>query len=240
MPKNPFYFSHDYNARHDKKIAALVREFKSSGYGVFWCAAEILHEEGGEVELDDLCISSIAKDLNEDFELVKNILERCVSTFKLFNISEHNILTANRVKNNLQKRKDISEIRSKAGKNGAIAKHLPSKSVAIAKQMQAKERKGNKRKVNKIVFNTMPLPENFNGLPEIKIGAVIELMKILKQIDVSKSQINGLWSVFKIQNLTGKKYYGSEDDVYSHFINWVKTQNIDKSTLPNVEKKMVF
>lgn len=81
-------------------------------------------------------------------------------------------------------------------------------------------------KESKEIFNTMPLPESFNGLPDMKVGAVIELMKIIKQVDVSKEQVIGLWSVFKIQNLTGKKYYGSEDDVYSHFINWSKTQNV--------------
>lgn len=76
------------------------------------------------------------------------------------------------------------------------------------------------------IFNTMPLPESFNGLPDMKVGAVVELMRIIKQVDVSKEQVLGLWSVFKIQNLTGKKYYGSADDVYSHFINWSKTQNV--------------
>jgi len=79
-------------------------------------------------------------------------------------------------------------------------------------------------------FNKMPLPENFNGLPDMKVGAVIELMRILKQVDVSKEQVLGLWSVFKVQTLTGKKFYQDEDAVYSHFINWSKTQNLS----PNV------
>jgi len=89
-----------------------------------------------------------------------------------------------------------------------------------------KYNKDKEGKESKEIFNTMPLPENFNGLPDMKVGAVIELMKIIKQVDISKEQVIGLWSVFKIQNLTGKKYYGSEDDVYSHFINWSKTQNV--------------
>lgn len=52
----------------------------------------------------------------------------------------------------------------------------------------------------------MPLPENFNGLPEIKIGSVIQLFKITKQTDISKQDVSGLWEVFKIQNLTGKNF----------------------------------
>jgi hypothetical protein len=80
-------------------------------------------------------------------------------------------------------------------------------------------------------FNKMPLPENFNGLPDIKVGAVVELMKILKQVDVSKEQVLGLWSVFKVQTLTGKKFYADEDAVYSHFINWSKTQNVTPASI---------
>jgi len=83
-------------------------------------------------------------------------------------------------------------------------------------------------KENKKVFIQMPLPENFNGLPEIKKGSVIQLLKITKQIDVTDADVKGLWEVFKIQNLTGKKFYKDEDDVYSHFTNWAKNQKIEK------------
>jgi len=84
-------------------------------------------------------------------------------------------------------------------------------------------------------FNTKPLPTDFNGLPEMKIGAVIELLKITKQVDVSNTQVTGLWNVFKIQNLSGEKYYKNEDEVYSHFINWSKTQKIENGV--TVSKK---
>jgi len=85
----------------------------------------------------------------------------------------------------------------------------------------------------KIVFNTMPIAKNFNGLPEIKIGSVIELFRITKQTDISSEQVSGLWEVFKIQTLHGKKYYANPDEVYSHFINWSKKQNIENGTGSN-------
>lgn len=84
-----------------------------------------------------------------------------------------------------------------------------------------------RKQEDKKVFINMPLAENFNGLPEIKTGAAIQLLKITKQIDASPEQINGLWNVFKIQHLTGKKQYADDDDVYSHFINWVKDKKIN-------------
>ena len=142
MGKDTYYFSHDYNARNDKKISALVREFKSAGYGIYWCTAEMLHEEGGTMDWDELTISSISKDLNEDFELVKKVVEKCSSTFKLFTLTTDNILTANRVVRNLEKRKEISKVRSDAGRLGANAKQM----LANAEQNVAKERKGKEKK----------------------------------------------------------------------------------------------
>ncbi len=79
------------------------------------------------------------------------------------------------------------------------------------------------------LFINMPTAAEFNGLPEIKIGSVIQLLKITKHVDISSDDVLGLWEVFKVQNLTGKKFYSDEDAVYSHFINWAKTQNIKEN-----------
>ena len=40
MPKDTFYFSHDYNARNDEKIKRLIRKHGMQGYGVFWSIVE--------------------------------------------------------------------------------------------------------------------------------------------------------------------------------------------------------
>ena len=96
------------------------------------------------------------------------------------------------------------------------------------KRQQTTTNKNDKEDKNdKEVFITMPTFEQFNGLPEMKVGAVIQLFQITKQTKVSKEDVNGFWNIFKIQNLTGNKFYKDEDAVYSHFINWVKTQRID-------------
>lgn len=108
------------------------------------------------------------------------------------------------------------------------------------KEEELEEKEG---KEEKECFNTMPLAENFNGLPDIKIGSVIELFRITKQTDVTNEDVSGLWEVFKIQNLHGKKYYPNADEVYSHFINWSKKQNIEtngKSKTSTVGKDFKF
>lgn len=97
-----------------------------------------------------------------------------------------------------------------------------------------------RKQEDKKIFINMPLAENFNGLPELKTGAAIQLLKITKQIDATPDQINGLWNVFKIQHLTGKKHYNDNDDVYSHFINWVKDKKIDiKKTIEQVKTGII-
>jgi hypothetical protein len=71
-------------------------------------------------------------------------------------------------------------------------------------------------------------------LPTVKIGAVIELFSITKGMKSEETQILSLWEIFKIQNFTGKKYYADESDTHSHFLNWCKTQNVNK-ILPEIK-----
>lgn len=86
-------------------------------------------------------------------------------------------------------------------------------------------------------FNTMPFQNDLTDLPEINIGAAIEFVRITKQTTLKKEQVREMWEVFKIQNLTGKKYYADQDAVYSHFLNWIKTQNFNNGTDKSVTTK---
>lgn len=113
------YFSHDYNARNDRKIAALVRDYKSSGYGIFWSTCEMMHEEGDRLEYDDITFDAIADDLKESPEFIKEVLDKCISKFKLF-IMDENKLSSNRVKKNLNEREFKKNIKAEAGRLGGI------------------------------------------------------------------------------------------------------------------------
>lgn len=95
----------------------------------------------------------------------------------------------------------------------------------IRKGIEGKDKKEIELKKNISNFNQNPISADFNGLPSIKIGAAKELVRIISKIDIHDKDVKDIWEVFKIQNLSGKKYYQDEDAVYSHFINWIKTQN---------------
>lgn len=64
-------------------------------------------------------------------------------------------------------------------------------------------------------------------LNEVKAGAVKELFRITKNHNLTNDQLKSLWQVFKAQNFTGQKFYETPNDVYSHFINWSKTQTVN-------------
>lgn len=143
MAKESYYFSHDYNARNDRKIAALVSEYKAAGYGIFWCACEMMHEEGGALEMDEITYYAIAKDLNEDVNFVKSVIEKCISFFRLFTVQDGK-MESSRVKTNLNKRLKISEVRTNAGKASANARQMSTNVQQNSTKKGKKERKEKK------------------------------------------------------------------------------------------------
>lgn len=47
------YFSHDYNARNDKKLARAFMKHGLQAIGGYWCIVEMLYEEGGYLPLSE-------------------------------------------------------------------------------------------------------------------------------------------------------------------------------------------
>lgn len=124
--KDSLFFRHDYNARNDRKIAALVKKHKAAGYGIFWITCEMMHEEGGHIEFDEITFGALAKDCNEETEFIKQVINDCISEFKLFK-KENDIIISGRVSRNLEWKQELSKSRSEAGKRGAIAKQTEAK-----------------------------------------------------------------------------------------------------------------
>lgn len=180
------YFSHDYNARNDRKIAALVREYKSSGYGIFWSTCEMMHEEGDMLDYDDITFNAIADDLKETPELIKEVLDKCISKFKLF-IKEDNIISSNRVKKNLNERETKKNIKAEAGrlggiksgesrrgvnklkKNEAVLKANEANGEASLKANELKESKVKESKLKEIYNGDGVIKFCINGLGDMEI-----------------------------------------------------------------------
>lgn len=70
---------------------------------------------------------------------------------------------------------------------------------------------------------------DFQELPRQNVESIKSFLSISKQILIDEDQIQGLWSVFKVQELTGVKLYRNKEDVYRHFLNWAKKQSFTKT-----------
>lgn len=67
------YFSHDYNARNDKKLTKVFMKHNLAGIGAYWCIIEMLYEEGGYLLIDEY--ERIAFELRADFDFIKSVIE---------------------------------------------------------------------------------------------------------------------------------------------------------------------
>lgn len=126
--KKTYYFQHDYNARNDPKLQAVMIKYGLAGIGAFWCIVEMLYEQDGTLPITS--ISSIAYTLHADEEMLKNI----VCKMDLFECNKK-FFWSRSVRKRLGIINEISDIRRKAA-----AKRWKSskKSDAKAMQMQCK------------------------------------------------------------------------------------------------------
>jgi hypothetical protein len=72
-----------------------------------------------------------------------------------------------------------------------------------------------------------PVPDDFNGLPELEMGKVKEYLRFAKNVDLADDGIKSIWELFKIKHLTGKKFYADDRAVYSHFLETLKFEKFD-------------
>lgn len=127
MSKESFYFSHDYEPTSDPKIQALLGEFGAEGYGVYWRIVEMLHsDETHKLPFKEYLFLAIAKQMKASVKQTEAIIRQCIDVFELFT-SDDKFFWSNRVIRNFERRAELSEKRSIAGKAGAIAKQTQAK-----------------------------------------------------------------------------------------------------------------
>ncbi len=72
MAKETFYFSHDYNARSDRKMVNLLMTCGVQGLGIYWCIVEMLYEEGGYLMRTEC--ERIAFELRTECETINKVV----------------------------------------------------------------------------------------------------------------------------------------------------------------------
>lgn len=136
-----------------------------------------------------------------------------------------------RLEKEIEKRKNFSKHQSenarkrwdKPGNTTAYAKDKPLENEIENEDVEGVKRGSGGERGTKYRY------DDVTELPVIKLQSAQQLLKIGKGIDATEDQILGLWEIFRVQNLTGEKWYSSKNEVFSHFINWIKNQHVNGS-----------
>ena len=171
-----------------------------------------------------LCLQHQKETLTE-----KDMLNICISydedIFKKFKFQD-GVYYNERLREESNKRKNYSESR----KNNRKKKDMKIISKTYDSHME-NENENVIENENKIIVTGKKFKSSdFNGLPEQYLHSSIQLIKISQKIDLSESQVIQMWEAFKVQNLTGETHYNSQNKVYLHFTNWLKTQKFKDAT----------
>jgi hypothetical protein len=116
MSKDTFYFSHDYNSRHDPKLVSLVMNSGLDALGIYWCLIEMLYEQEGYISIYD--INSIAFELHTDCERIKDTLEN----HRLFEFKDEYFYSES-----VLRRLKLRNKKSNAAKESALKRWYPDK-----------------------------------------------------------------------------------------------------------------
>lgn len=147
--KEAYYFSHDSNARNDKKILDMLSVYGAEGYGWYWMLVEMMRD-ASDYKLDmqsKYSFNAFAMQLYADSTKIKEFITDCINEFGLFE-SDGAFFWSNSLLRRMEKKKKVSESRSNAA-NKRWGNANASKNDADAMQTDAKESKGKESKRNK-------------------------------------------------------------------------------------------
>lgn len=235
--KKTYYFQHDYNARNDPKLQAVMIKYGLAGIGAFWCIVEMLYEQDGTLPITS--IPSIAYTLHADEEMLKNI----VCKMDLFECNKK-IFWSRSVRKRLGLINEISDIRRKAAekrwksskKSDAKAMQMQCKSNAKAQNNDANamqtECKCNAIKEKEIKGNDIkditPTPcarsareeELFQEFGQMQSAWEEIAMKFGKDIPLLKKILQD----FILECRAKGTAHSSISDLRCHFVDWARIQ----------------
>lgn len=141
-----------------------------------------------------------------------------------------------RLENEINRRKAFSESRRENVKkryNSTSVDTSVNTSVDTSVLLMENENKTINNTIINVKNGFFPNAENMGlELSEINIDACIQYLHLTKQKKVDKAFICKLWQIFKLKEFTGLKFYNSEADIFTHFLNSLKYEKIDDTKQP--------
>jgi uncharacterized protein YdaU (DUF1376 family) len=147
-----------------------------------------------------------------------------------FDVDDNGLYYNERLESEIHKRKKYSESR-KNNRNSKTNNISESYDNHMTSHMENENENENKDK-NIIKFKGKNfLNSDFEELPIHFLNSIKSQFEILKKKKIDEDIIYKMWDAFKLENLTGVKFYNSEDEVYKHFSNWLKVQKFTETKI---------
>lgn len=222
---NTFYFQHDNTASNDDKIIDLRSELGYEGYGIYWALLELLHQNGGKMQMN-------SKRLAFALQVDEQKLSMVINEYDLFT-HQDGIFYSKRLLSQIEYRAAIVDKRRDAGSKGG-------KSKANAKQMLSnelpKERKGKERKIrlnNGIDRNDEYLlndlgwsndTETFRGIK--RLYPKLLMMKVPLSFE-NYTKLEKKWGFQKVKDIFSEmqnysKLFNNNDEAVKTADNWIR------------------
>lgn len=164
MSKETLYFSHDCNARNDRKLINLRMQHGMNGIGIYWCLIEMLYEEGGYMPLE-------YERITFELRIEETVLRAVINDFDLF-VLDGNKFHSKSVLDRLAIRMEKSEKARKSimyrwGGGGDTNEIRPKNDSNTKKKIKEKKIIQQKNKFLDAILLTegevIKLKEKFNG-----------------------------------------------------------------------------
>jgi hypothetical protein len=167
--KKAYYFSHDAYMRHHPNIVAMLSEYGTSGYGLYWMLKEMMRESdennyrlsiSGKYDL-----STLSKQTGCSKKKLEKFIDDCIKEFNLFESDGEKMWSPDLLKR-MDKMEEISNkrqiaaiVRWKKNDDSSITDVMQMDSKSNANAEKRNEMKGNENKRDEIRINENTLDE---------------------------------------------------------------------------------
>jgi hypothetical protein len=241
--KNSYYFPHDYHARFDPKLCALIKTFGMEGYGTWWMLVEIMHEQGGQIEKFPKLYEGLAQDLKQNEAHLKQIISALISDFKLLK-EDAEYIWSDRVLRNM---KDLEHKRTQKVEAGRLGGIESGKKRSKTKQneapLEANEQKESKVKESNIKESNIPMQvfpfdEIYLKYPN-KVGKKAAQRHFEASVKTEQDwlDIQTALKNYLVSDKVAKGFIQNASTWFNDWISWVKVDTQPKTKLIFKEEK---
>ena len=194
MNKETYYFPHDYHARHDHKISAMVNDYGIEGYGMYWVLVEFLYESrDNKIEKFPKLFFGLATELAVSPDRAEQFVLALIKDYRLL-VEDETHIWSEAVLRRIEIRETKRLMKKQAGHIGGIRSGLTRRNEAersSASQVEAKESKRKESKGKEIKDTPASFVYDYYA-KTIKPGASVDAIKNIDKLLKAGEKKEGL------------------------------------------------